>query len=234
MSNRQKLVNKIKALLSKTVDNGCTEAEAMNALAMAQSLMNEHEITEVDIQEIKNEKAVIDFTNIKDTHKIGWKLGFWISKFTETYSYGHDKQVNYVGLKSDVEFAKFLHSTLVEFVKQQLTNYLWETGYKSLQGNQRHRVVNSFVIGCCSRINTRLMKLVNERNKTVIGNELIVTKQALIDEAIKDKDIQQRDNRGRKNKIEAKSYVAGQAAGERASFGRPVSGEAGMLRIGKD
>lgn len=205
----------------------------MTALTVAQSLMNEHEITEVDIQEIKNENAVIDFSDIKDTHKIGWKLAYWISKFTETYSYGSGKKVNYVGLKSDVEFAKFLHSTLIEFVRQQLTNYLWETGYKSLQGNVRHRVVNSFVIGCCSRINVKLMMLVKERNKSVIGNALIVTKQAIINEVIKDIEIRKGDNRGRKNKIEGESYRAGQSAGEQVNFSRPVSGEAGVLRIGK-
>lgn len=234
MSDRSKVIAKIKALMAKTVENGCTEAEAMSALDLAQAMMNANDVTEADLIEVKDEKAIINFADIKDTHKIGWMLGYWISKFTETYSYGDNKQVKYVGLKSDVEFAMFLHSTLIGFVRSQLTNYLWETGAKSLQGNERHRVVNSFVIGCCSRINTRLMKLTNERIKSINKNAMIVAKDALIKDAIKDIKIAERDdNRGRKNKIEVKSYAAGQSAGDRASFGRPVSGEAGMLRVGK-
>ena len=43
---REGLFAKVRALLAKTVENGCTEAEAMAALELARRLMAEHEITE--------------------------------------------------------------------------------------------------------------------------------------------------------------------------------------------
>ena len=39
-ANREKIIEKIKALLSKTVDQGCTEEEALASLTKAQAWMD--------------------------------------------------------------------------------------------------------------------------------------------------------------------------------------------------
>ncbi len=231
MSNRSNIINKVRAIMSKTIDNGCTEAEAMLALQMAEKLIEEHEISDEDLK-LEGEKAIIEISNMKDPQNVRWKICYWISKFTETYTYGHNKSVKFAGLKSDVDFAIWLTEALTNFVHAQLKNYMWSNGYQKLRGAQRNGVINSFVIGCCSRINAKMKQMVDERKVTTNSNALVITKQSLIGEAIKDLKISPSDNRGRKNKIYGDVYMAGQSAGNNASFGRPIE-QGGLLRLTK-
>ena len=68
--NREKIIEKIKALLNKTVDNGCSEEEMGAALDKARALMDAHEITEapgygvyVTLAHLKTLRATSDAKN---------------------------------------------------------------------------------------------------------------------------------------------------------------------------
>lgn len=231
-NNRENIFNKVRALLAKTVDNGCTEAEAMMALEMAEKLMEQHEISEQDLK-LEDETAVIQRSDMKDPQNIRWKLCYWIGKFTETKPFGHSKSVKYAGLRSDVEFAIWLTEALTRFVQAELKRYMWANGYQKFQGAKRNRVINSFCIGCCSRINMKLREMVESRAWVVNSNAMVIAKNALIEEAVKELKIAPSDNRGRKNKIYGDVYRAGQQAGDNASFGRPIENNNGPLRLTK-
>jgi hypothetical protein len=58
MMDRNSLLEKIRALMSKTTENGCTEAEALAALDKARALMDAYEVTDEDLQLSKAEAAV--------------------------------------------------------------------------------------------------------------------------------------------------------------------------------
>jgi hypothetical protein len=45
MNDRNSLLDKIRALMSKTAENGCTEHEALAALDKARALMDAYEVT---------------------------------------------------------------------------------------------------------------------------------------------------------------------------------------------
>jgi len=53
--NREALLNKVRALLAKTITNGCTQPEALTALAKARAMMDAYEITEEDLRLAKEE-----------------------------------------------------------------------------------------------------------------------------------------------------------------------------------
>ena len=53
--NRTSIIEKIKALLTKTKANGATEAEMMSALDKASAMMDAYDITEADVQVAKDE-----------------------------------------------------------------------------------------------------------------------------------------------------------------------------------
>ena len=74
--NREKIVEKIKALLNKTVDNGCSEEEMGAALDKAQAWMDAHEITEDELRLTKAEAAVLrsEPPDSLDRHNIKWHL----------------------------------------------------------------------------------------------------------------------------------------------------------------
>jgi hypothetical protein len=57
--NREKLLVKIRALLSKTTENGCTEKEELSALAKARAMMDAYEVTAEDLQLTKEEAAIL-------------------------------------------------------------------------------------------------------------------------------------------------------------------------------
>jgi hypothetical protein len=90
--------------------------------------------------------------------------------------------------------------------------------------------MRSFVNGCTQRISQRLIELAEPpKQQTVNARALVVTKQAAIDEYLESKGIKLRSRTRYFNVRNSAAYDAGTAA---ASFGRPVSGSAGVLRIG--
>lgn len=66
--NMSKIESKIKALLSKTVENGCTEQEAIAALAMARKLMAKYK---VEISETEN-SITVEHITIDYDYSIEW------------------------------------------------------------------------------------------------------------------------------------------------------------------
>lgn len=237
--NRTNLLNKIRALLSKTVEAGCTEAEAMSALSMAQAIMDAYEVTEEDLIETKKESAVSEtMKDMRDPHHIRAYITKSISRFTNTKSYKSEIRSQkwkyyFIGLPSDVEFAMWLTETLTMFVQKELKNYIWANDYTSLEPPAKRRIINGFVFGCTNRISERLIELSMQAAPTINGTALMVIKDQLINHKMKELGLNLIAPRKRSSRINANSYEAGKAAGNRATFGRPVGGEAGIKLIGR-
>lgn len=230
MSKRDNLIAKVRAMLAKTIENGCSEAEAVAAMQMAEDMMNKYEITEDDLK-LENEKAIIDILHVvRDPYKIAWKLAYWIAKFTETKSYGRHSRIKYAGLKTDTDFAVWLTETLTRFVQAELKSYMWKHGYQKLDPSRKRIVINGFVAGCTGRINTRFEEIVSKRQTVTNSTALVLAKNALIEEAIKDENIAPASYRGRTAKLFGGSYREGLNSGDKASFGRPVE-SGGLLRL---
>jgi hypothetical protein len=97
---------------------------------------------------------------------------------------------------------------------------------------ERRTIIRSFVEACCERIADRLLEFVerSKRERTSNGRELVVVKDAAIQAFMKEQGIRLRMCSGYSpSTVDA----AAQAAGDRATFSRPVSGTAGVLRIGR-
>src|SRR5262245_24012538 len=61
MSQRADLIKKIKSLLAKTVENGCTEGEAITATEHVAKLLERHDLTYEDVErEIREQKFKVD------------------------------------------------------------------------------------------------------------------------------------------------------------------------------
>jgi hypothetical protein len=58
MVNRNSIIEKVKALLAKTTENGCTEEEELAALAKVRAWIDAHEITDDELQLSQEEKAI--------------------------------------------------------------------------------------------------------------------------------------------------------------------------------
>lgn len=237
MADRNSIIDKIKALLAKTTANGATEAEMMSVLDKASAMMDAYDITDADVQVAKDEAAMLhaDPPDLKDPHKIKWRLSHAVGEFcnVQIYRSRHETGLKCIGMPSDVQFAMWLLDALADFVFEELYAHL--IGCLAPQ-NERRIIIRSFTVACCERITDRLLALV-ERSKaarTSNGRELVLVKDAAIKAFMKDNDIRLHMCSGYSpSTFDAAAHAAGQAAGNRATFGRPVTGAAGVLRIGK-
>ncbi len=235
MADRNSIIDKIRALLSKTVENGCTEAEMLAALDRAAAMRDAYDISDEELQLTREEKIALhaDAEDALDPHLLKWRLSYGVRIFcgVEIYRASGEAGYKYIGLQSDVDLARWLLDTLADFVFGALYEHL--IGCLAPKG-ERRTITRSFVESCCNRINERLIELV-ERSKqarTSNGRELVLVKDAAIKSFMKDNGICLSTSRcGGSGNVDEAASAAGRAAGDRASFGRPVSGAAGVLRL---
>ena len=234
-ANREQVAERIKALMSKTVDRGCTEEEAMAALDKARALMDAYEITEAELQLTKEETAVLrsEPPNSLDPHNIKFHLMGAVADFCSCQAWQlrkrEGKAITFCGLPSDVQLAIWLLDHLTGFIQAELANHLIATLPPK---SERRRVITGFVRGYCERISDRLSDLhaKSAAAATSNGRELVVIKSAAVVAKMEECGIKvsglclggQGDDA---------SYRAGAAAGDRASFARPVSGRNATLRL---
>jgi hypothetical protein len=235
MADRNAIIEKIKALLNKTTANGATEAEMMSALDKASAMMDAYDITDADVQDAKDEPAMLhaDPPDLKDPHKIKWRLSYAVGDFcgVQIYRSRRETGLKCIGMPSDVQFAMWLLDTLADFVFEELMAHL--IGCLAPR-SERRIIIRSFTVACCDRISDRLLALVkrSEAARTSNGRELVIVKDAAIKAFMKDNNIRLRTCSGYSpSNVDAAAQAAGHAAGDRASFGRPVTGAAGVLRL---
>src|SRR6266705_2016570 len=214
LDSRKKMLDKVKAILSKTMDNGCTEGEAMAALAKARELMATYEIDEKELRDVA-EKAKIHKTAVSDPYEIKKNLCVNVGRFTSCKAF-RDDVICFAGKESDIVFATWLLDTLQRFVMRALRQYQADRAKKHL-GNSNWTSA-SFVVGCAARINEKLKELAPvDWAKT---QELIV----------KELNMSLTKSRGRGKEIEQNAAMSGHRAGDSARFDRPV-GSGGTLRL---
>jgi Protein of unknown function (DUF2786) len=236
MAGRNSIIEKIQALLAKTTANGATEAEMMSALDKASAMMDAYDIADEELQIAKDEAAMLhaDPPDLKDPHNIKWRLTYGVAQFcgVQIFRSRHETGLKCIGMPSDVQVAMWLLDNLADFVFAELYAHL--IGCLAPK-SERRVIIRSFTAACCERISDRLIALV-ERSKaarTSNGRELVVVKNAAIKVFMKEHDIHLRTCGGYSpSNTDAAAGAAGRAAGDRASFGRPVTGAAGVLRIG--
>jgi hypothetical protein len=209
--SRKKMLEKVKAILSKTMENGCTEEEAMAALAKARELMATYEIDEVELKDIA-EKAQIHRTAINDPYEIKHGLCVNVGKFTSCKAFrDKDEVISFAGKESDIIFATWLLDTLQRFVMRALRAYQKKLIVEKGGNHSNNLTSASFVIGCAARINEKLKELAPlDWAKT---HELIVSELGM----------SLTKSRASKKEVNQKAARAGHEAGGSARFDRPVS-----------
>lgn len=232
MINRNSVFDKIRALLSKTTENGCTEAEALAALDKARALMDAYQVTDEDLQLSKAEAAILhtEPRDARDPHKIKWYLGSAVGEFCGCKIWRSSDGFTFCGLRSDVQFATWLLDHLAMFVQAELASYLTCCLAPNVE---RRRMIKGFVFGCAGRISKRLAQLSrsSESERTENSHALVVIKSAAITNKMNELGIKLRKSTSRYTSFNHAAHEAGCRAGNRASFSRPVSGAAAVLRL---
>jgi len=220
--SRKNMLERVKAILAKTMDNGCTESEAMAALAKARELMATYEIDEKELNQFEQEKASLHKTGFSDPYEIKRNLCTPVGNFTRTAGFNGVKfqwGISFCGLESDVIFATWLLDTLQRFVMRALREFQKDRTLKGFS-NSNHTSA-SFVIGCVARIAEKLKELTpiqEAKNKEIIVAELARHGVVLYKGRRSNKEVDQH------------SAMAGHKAGRNARFDRPIN-QGGMKRL---
>jgi hypothetical protein len=233
--NREKMLDKIKALLSKTTENGCTEEEELAALAKARALMDAYEVTEADLQLTKDQAAILreEPPGTEDPHGIKFSLSYAVAKFTDCRVWRQHRRKGgglvACGLPADARFATWLLDHLTGFVQAELANYLMGS---VATGMARRRAINGFVIGVTERISERLIELCKPAvAATANSRALVITKHQVIKSKLDELGITLCSRSSPLRQHDSGSHDAGRSVGDRASFGRPVRARKLLLGI---
>jgi hypothetical protein len=237
MTNREGLLDKIRALLAKTTENGCTEAEMLAALAKARAMRDAYSVSDSELQLAKAEAAILrhEPEDPNDPHNIKWRLVGSVATFCDCEVWSdvgsRHRSFTFCGMRADVEWAAWLLDYLTDFVAGELVLYLMTSFAPK---SERREVIRGFVMGAADQISQQLMKLAKPpADQGSNGRALVAVKSAAIADKMRECGITLRSASARFSSYDAGAYGAGRQAGNGASFGRPVSGAVGAARIGR-
>lgn len=231
--NGDKMRARIAALLSKTVENGATEAEALAAASKARELMDAHNIS-VTADDARDERAVILKTPLRRRDVLGVLLPA-IGRFTDCTAWqSADGSANFCGAPMDADFAVWLLQSLARARDGELLRWRGtEAGQFARAEMTGEQVNRAFTLGFVELVRARLDAITQGREQSAAAagsRALVVVKGALIRTAMDAAGIRLRSRSVSVARNDS-ARGAGNAAGDRAGLGRPVSGAGGPLRL---
>jgi len=222
---RRSIADKIKALLSKTVDNGASEAEAMAAVMMAQKLMDKYQIT-MSETEVQEEGFLHESIKITDCYHRWFCHGTVnaIAELTNTRAIYHgSKSILFYGYGQDVEFASWVYRSLRDLIVKASVQHS-----NSDPENSSYMLRKSFIFGAASRISSRMYKEVREREAAREGFSkstalVVVDRGTLVDNKIKEMfpKLGKASHQSSRN-LSVEAFRAGQAKGDNARWDKPI------------
>lgn len=179
----QDKITTIKNLLNKNVQNGATEDEAMQAIALAQKLMSKYSLT---MDDLKNDNVSVDdfiwgSMDDRNAPKKGNTFKNLVARpiamFTDTEVVNMNVAkgkfvVSFFGYRVDVELAVYMHNMCMVAYETEWAKH------KSLYG-QSKGTKKIFGIGMAERIEERIVSMMPPKNKTT-GTDIIVLKNQIV------------------------------------------------------
>ncbi len=167
MSQNKELASvkdRIKKLLARTVENGCTEAEALLAADKVADLLSTFNLSmsEIELREQTCETVVFRTKKTKTAVYYSWTgiaklcgVKPWRSVESENYAW------KFFGLEQDANLAEYLcqliETSLLTALAEFRESAVW-TGYDG----HRRTLTSNFIRGFGNRMNSRLISLADE------------------------------------------------------------------------
>jgi hypothetical protein len=215
-----KLKARIQALRAKTIDNGCTEDEALSAAAKVAELLDRYDLslTDVEIREAPCEQRAFE------THRkkriplddcIGAIAHFCDCRVWREKNHAGEARFVFFGLRSDIEVAHYLTELVDSAVRSEAGRYKTTREYQAFRHNERHLANASFALGMVASIADRLTAMKAERDQVIqnSGRALVAVKAAVVDAEFEKLDLKLRAQRGGSRMVSMAAYEAGGVAG---------------------
>jgi hypothetical protein len=234
-TQRAAQLKRIRDLLAKTVENGCTEAEAKAAAAAVDRLLA---LYEIDLDEVAvREMDLVQITVPGGTHAV-CTAALNIARFCDCKAWTTNKRTSivYYGFQVDTEIAEYLTMLFMRAIDSEVSNFsAFNMEYNSLGKSGRNEMLHSFRQGMATRLGDRLKDLKSRRDFTQrgTGTDLVAIKMPLVEQGFNELGIHLGGavrTRGARN---ADAYNAGKTAADGVAINQGIAGYAekrGMIR----
>lgn len=222
-TSRERIAATIRALRAKTVENGCTEAEALSAAEKLAQILRDHNMT-LDEAELR----ASPFEQHREVHDdwVGerlWKIADGIAHMTGVRYWkdrpGMPPSVSFFGFAHEVDVARYLLEICTRAMRTEEARILRNP--RLITRARQRRAVTPFLDGMADRLRQRLIDL---KPPMPAGTGLVVLRGALIDAAMP---VQTTDGRARGSRELEPGYLQGLVAGDRVGLNQGVTGGAG-------
>jgi hypothetical protein len=221
LTSLDKLKTRIQALRSKTIDNGCTEDEALSAAAKVAELLDRYDLslTDVEIREVPCERLDYETQRKKRIPLdgcIGAVANFCDCRVWREKNQAGEARFVFFGLRSDIAVAHYLTELIDTAVRAELGRYKTTSDYQRFRHKERSMANASFALGMVASIADKLtaMKAGRDEANSSTGRDLVVLKTAVVDAELEKLDLNLRKQRSARRMVSTTAYEAGGTAGE--------------------
>jgi len=199
-----RLIGRIQALRAKTVEQGCTEQEALAAAEKVAELLDRYglSLSELDLQQQACEGVSVDTERKRvgpvDDCVPGIAAFFDCRVWGEKTASGTLRHV-FFGLPADVAAAGYLYELVERAFETETARFRTSETYTAVDTRMRRTATNSFQIGLARGITAKLRALREAREVTLrgtSGRDLVLAKAGVVDEELAKLGLQFRSRKG--------------------------------------
>lgn len=230
-ANFDKLRLRIQALRAKTLENGCTESEALSAAAKVAELLDRFDmsLSDVEIRHTPCERrsyATERRKRIPLDDCVGAIARFCDCKVWREKTPAGEAAYVFFGLRADVEAAHSLCELVDLTVRGELGRYKTSTEYGRFRHQDRHLANASFSLGMVASIADKLvaMKAARDAVRASSGRDLVEMKSSIVDAELTKLNLQLRTVRRSGRTVSADAFEAGGVAGDAFSVDPAIRG----------
>jgi hypothetical protein len=221
-----RLVQRIRALRAKTVEQGCTEQEALTAAEKVAELLDRYglDLSELDLRKQNCEGIGVETERKRrgpiDDCMTTIAAFFDCRVWAET---SEDATLRYIffGLPADVQASVYLHDLIALAFVSETAAFQASEFYRLADSGHRRSATNSFQIGLARGINQKLRALRQARDEPTGGSNgraLVPIKESMIDDEMERLGLTFHRRSTARRRVLPTAYNAGKEAGQRFEY----------------
>ena len=184
-----KLIGRIQALRAKTVDQGCTEQEALAAAEKVAELLDRYglSLSELDLQQQSCEGMAVETSRKRAgplDDCVPATAAFFDCRVWGEKSGGGTLRYVFFGLPAEVAAARYLYELVDQAFARETTLFKAGETYMEMPSGLRRTATSSFQIGLGRGITAKLQALRTEREtglRNSSGRDLVIVKADMVD-----------------------------------------------------
>jgi hypothetical protein len=231
---RNSIATKIKALQNKTVEKGCTEAEAMAAADMIGKLMREYDLS---MSQVEFQAEKFETLNIETGSKVAGPLHRVVSAiatFTDTkvwFSRTGVISYKFFGSTQDTQIAEYLYHLLLNAVTTEVAKFKKSAEYKNSTINGK-TLTTSFIAGMANRLSARLNEMKRENSKPTGTGLMVIDKMQVVKSEFSKLNMRLGNSKTKTTVGSSSAFNAGRSAADKVTITTGIrAGGSNQLRL---